>query len=198
MKQIPSHENSVGAVENSVGARSTFYSTMYPIQCNNNYSGPSGWVKDLMIESESLRFRVSMGLLFWHNALSPAGKRDTRTHVSLGSNFLFYLICYYASVSYFLFWSNWIDFSYFILIKLMSESKRIFDEKSKCFGVRCKMFSTMFSTRQCFSLTFMKAIFTCAWAGNACLLFSIFPIITVFTRARQTALSVIIARFSAA
>ena len=61
-----------------------------------------GESKDLMIEYGSLRFRVSMGLLFWHNALSPAGKRDTRTHVSLGSNFLFYLICYYASVSYFL------------------------------------------------------------------------------------------------
>ena len=61
-----------------------------------------GELKDLMIESESRRVRVSMGLLFWPNALSPAGKRDTRTHVSLGSNFLFYFICYYASVSYFL------------------------------------------------------------------------------------------------
>ena len=61
-----------------------------------------GELKDLMIESESLRVRVSMGLLFWPNALSPAGKRDTRTHVLLGSNFLFYFICYYARVSYFL------------------------------------------------------------------------------------------------
>ena len=75
-------------------------------------------LKDLMIESESLRFRVSMGLLFWHNALSPAGKRDTRTHFSLGSNFLFYFIRFYESVSCFLFWSNWICFSYSILIEL--------------------------------------------------------------------------------
>ena len=50
-----------------------------------------GESKDLMIEYGSLRFRVSMGLLFWHNALSPAEKRDTRIHVSLGSSFLFYL-----------------------------------------------------------------------------------------------------------
>ena len=36
-------EKTVGAVESLVGARSTFYSTMYPIQCNNDYySEPSG------------------------------------------------------------------------------------------------------------------------------------------------------------
>ena len=41
---VPHHENLVGAIkENSVGARSTSNSTMYPIQCNNGYySGPSG------------------------------------------------------------------------------------------------------------------------------------------------------------
>ena len=37
------NEDLVGAInENSVGARSTSNSKMYPIQCNNNYSGPSG------------------------------------------------------------------------------------------------------------------------------------------------------------
>ena len=37
------------------------------------------------------------------------GKRDTQTHVLLGSIFLFYFICYYGSVSYFLSWSNWTE-----------------------------------------------------------------------------------------
>ena len=34
-------EKTVGAVESLVGARSTFYSTMYPIQCNNDYYSES-------------------------------------------------------------------------------------------------------------------------------------------------------------
>ena len=51
IKQMPSNENSVGAInkdlvgainENSVGARSTSNSKIYPIQCNDDYSGPSG------------------------------------------------------------------------------------------------------------------------------------------------------------
>ena len=134
---------------------------------NNYYSGSSGWV-----EISYVRIATAFVLALW--PIINRGESDAQIHLLLGPSFLCYFICYYASVSYFLFWSNWIDFSYFILIKFMSESKRIFDEKSKCFGVRCKMFSTMFSTRQCFSLTFMKAIFTCAWAGNACLLLSIF------------------------
>ena len=138
-----------------------------------------------MIESESLRFRVSMGLLFWHYALSLAEKRDTRTHVSLGSNFLFYHICYYASVSYFLFWSNWID-------EWIQKNIRRRISRRNVFDVQCKMFST----RQCFSLTYHESYFTCAWAGNACLLFSIFPIITVFTRVHRSTLRAINAAFA--
>ena len=193
MKQIPSHENSVGAVgqcgkfSGCPRARAPL-SVIFPIQWNNNYySESSGWVKRSYV-------RIAMAFVSALCLSSTEGKSDAPTHLLFGSSFLFYFICYYASVSYFLFWSNWIDFSYFILIKLMSESKRIFDEESRrnVFDVQCKMFST----RQCFSLTYHESYFTCAWAGNACLLFSIFPIITVFTRVHRSTLRAINAAFA--
>ena len=119
MKQIPkpwkfsgwNHENSVGAVESPVGARSTFYSTMYPIQCNNDYySEPSGWVKRSYV-------RIAMAFVLALCLSSTEGKSDAPTHLLFGSSFIFCFICYYGSVSYFLFWSNWIGFMYSIMIK---------------------------------------------------------------------------------
>ena len=120
-----------------------------------------------MIESESLRFWVSM---LCHQ---PGNEIP---------EFMFHLVPIYSLIlfvitqAFHIFYSDQTELISVILSwsSLWVNPKWIFDEKSKCFGVRCKMFSTMFSTRQCFSLTFMKAIFTCAWAGNACLLLSIF------------------------
>ena len=126
--------------------------------------------KDLMIEYGSLRFRVSMGLLFWHNALSPAEKRDTRIHVSLGSNFLFYLFVLRKR------------FMFSILIKLnwRSESKKNIRQEVEMFWRTMKMF---FPQRQCFSLTYHESYFTCAWAGEREMSACYFSTITVFTRA---------------
>ena len=76
---------------------------------NPKASGSKGWrfseLKYLMIE------------LLWPFvfALCSIVKRGneipwhTQTHVLLGSIFLFYFICYYGSVSYFLSWSNWTE-----------------------------------------------------------------------------------------
>jgi hypothetical protein len=140
------HENSVGALqvfrcirsnENSVGAIKQVPSwkfggcypsiQMYSIQCNNVIIITVDRVGDLIISWSSLSLcrplfwasRSSLyGPLFWPSVLSPAGKRDTRTHVLLGSIFISYFICYYGSASYFLSWSNWIGFIFSILIKL--------------------------------------------------------------------------------
>ena len=53
------------------------------------------------------------GPLFLPCAPSSSGGNEipwhTQTHVLLGSIFLFYFICYYGSVSYFLSWSNWTE-----------------------------------------------------------------------------------------
>ena len=54
--------------------------------------------------------RVSMGFCFGLVFYLQRGwVWDTQTHVLLGSIFLFYFICYYGSVSYFLSWSNWTE-----------------------------------------------------------------------------------------
>ena len=75
-------------------------------------------------------------------------------------------------VSVILPWSNWVNpknIRWRISCQICFTQGNVSD-------VQCKMFST----RQCFSPTYHESYFTCAWAGNACLLFSI---ITVFTRA---------------
>ena len=59
-------------------------------------------LKDLMIE-------LLWPFVFALCSIVKRGKRDTQTHVLLGSIFLFYFICYYGSVSYFLSWSNWTE-----------------------------------------------------------------------------------------
>ena len=60
-----------------------------------------GALKDLMIE-------LLWPFVFALCSIVKRGKRDTPTHV-FGSIFLFYFICYYGSVSYFLSWSNWTE-----------------------------------------------------------------------------------------
>ena len=59
-------------------------------------------LKDLMIE-------LLWPFVFVLCSIVKRGKRDTQTHVLFGSIFLFYFICYYGSVSYFLSWSNWTE-----------------------------------------------------------------------------------------
>ena len=115
-------------------------SMIFPIRCNNDYySEPSGWVKRSYV-------RIAMAFVSALCLSSTEGKSDAPTHLLFGSSFLFYFICYYASVSYFLIWSNWID--EWIQKNIRRSSRNVF-------SVQCKMFSL---SRQCFSLTFMKAI----------------------------------------
>ena len=88
-------------------------------------------------------------------------------------------------------------FIFSILIKLnwWVNPKEYSTKKSKCFWRTMQnVFHNAFLKAMFFS-DVHESYFTYAWAGNACLLFSIFPIIRVSTRARQTALSVMKARF---
>ena len=101
-------------------------SVIFPIQCNNDYySEPSGWVKRSYV-------RIAMAFVSALCLSSTEGKSDAPTHLSFGSRFLFYSVCYYGSVSYFLSWSNWIGFILSILIKLKRsyfevQTKQLFD-----------------------------------------------------------------------
>ena len=86
-------------------------SVIFPIQCNNDYySEPSGWVKRSYV-------RIAMAFVLALCLSSTEGKSDASTHLLFGSSFIFCFICYYGSVSYFLFWSNWIGFIFSIMIK---------------------------------------------------------------------------------
>ena len=103
--RVPVHESSVGAInENSVGAiRKIQWVRAAPLILRCIRSNVIIITVDRVGELKDLMIDVSWPYVSVLCSTVNRRESDAQTHLLLGSNFLFYFIRYYESVSYFLF-----------------------------------------------------------------------------------------------